>query len=414
MWRAFRSRFRMTLGSFGDVSRTSTSPPDDRARSGRARRMLVLASAVGLGMLALWAAAAYSKEAPSVVKSSPGVDVEGTSISLTPDAPQWKAIKLAKVTPATRHFSDPVPARVRVDETRAARIGTPLDGRVTAVFVELGAHVKAGDRLFSVASGQIADLRTDRMKAAVDLDVARASLERTKVMVAARATAGKEELLAEAQEKQAELALRLADSKIASLKIAPRADNEFVVSAPRDGFVVEKHVLAAQQVNHDGEPLLMIADLSTVWVVAEVFETDSVGLSTGTTCTVVLPSRPDLTLESKVESVSSVVDPERHTVGVRVVVPNPEGTMRPNVYAQMRCELDPPPGLVDVPASAVVSNGAKQYVYVQEQSGRFVRRPIVAGSVREGTVPVSEGLAAGDVVVEEGAILLDNQIELSN
>ena len=88
--------------------------------------------------------------------------------------------------------------------------------------------------------------------------------------------------------------------------------------------------------------------------------------------------------------------------------------MRPNVYAQMRCDLDPPAGVVDVPASSVVSNGAKQYVYLQEQSGRFVRRPIVAGSVREGTVPVSDGLAAGDVVVEDGAILLDNQIELSN
>src|SRR5215471_16739006 len=100
MCRAFRTEIPMTLGSLGDVTRHSTSPPDDRARSSRARRMLVLASAVGLGILALWAAAAYSKEAPSVVRSAPGVDVEGTSISLTPDAPQWKAIKLAKVTPA--------------------------------------------------------------------------------------------------------------------------------------------------------------------------------------------------------------------------------------------------------------------------------------------------------------------------
>jgi RND family efflux transporter MFP subunit len=206
----------------------------------------------------------------------------------------------------------------------------------------------------------------------------------------------------------------VAGSKIASLKISSPTENEFVVTAPRDGFVVEKHVLPAEQDSRGGDTLLMIADLSTVWVVAEVFETDSVGLADGTACRITLPSRPDLTLEANIDSVASVADPERHTVAVRVVVPNTDGTLRPNVYAQMRCSLAPPGGTVDVPASAVVSNGAQQYVYLQEKSGRFVRRPIVAGSVREGILPVSEGLRSGDVVVEQGAILLDNQIELSN
>jgi RND family efflux transporter MFP subunit len=384
------------------------------SRKSKTRRIVGTASAIGVGIVAVWAAAGYSKEPPPASRSAPGVAVEGNSIALTPDAPQWKTIKLATVVPSGKHWSDSVPARVRVDETRAARVGAPLSGRVTAVFVEVGQEVKAGDKLFAVASADIADLRADRMKTEVDLEVARASLERIKALVAAQAAAGKDQLAAEAQAKQAELAVRLADAKIASLKISSPADNEFFVTAPRDGVIVEKHVLPAEQIRRDGDSLLMIADLSMVWVVAEVFETDSVGLTVGTPCKITLPSRPDLALEAKVHSISSVVDPERHTVAVRVVVPNADGTMRPNVYSQMRCALEPPPGMVEVPASAVVSNGAVQYVYVQEQSGHFVRRAIVAGSVREGTLPVSGGLKAGDVIVEQGAILLDNQIELSN
>lgn len=384
------------------------------APSKKMHRLLGAVAALAFVIVAICAAAGYSKEAPSPPRSAPGVAVEGESISLTPDAPQWKTIKLATVAPAGKHWSDPVPARVRVDETLAARIGAPLGGRVSGVFVEIGQHLKKGEPLFSVASGEIADLRADRAKAEVDLAVARTALDRVKALVAAQATAGKELLAAEAQEKQAELAVRVAGSKIASLKISSPSENEFVVTAPRDGFVVEKHILPAEQVSRDGDTLLMIADLSRVWVVAEVFETDSVGLSEGTTCQITWPSRPDLALEANVDSVSSVVDPERHTVAVRVIVPNSDGTLRPNIYAQMRCSLTPPPGTVEVPATAVVSNGAKQYVYLQEKSGRFVRRPIVAGSVREGILPCSEGLRAGDVVVEQGAILLDNQIELSN
>src|SRR5262249_7547485 len=159
-------------------------------------------AAVAFVLLAIFAAAGYTKEAPPPSRSAPGVAVDGESISLTPDAPQWKTIKLATIVPAGKHWSDPAPARVRVDETRAARVRAPLSGRVTGVFVEIGQRLKKGDKLFSVASGEIADLRADRAKAEVDLEVAHASYERVKALVAAQATAGKELLAAEAQQKQ--------------------------------------------------------------------------------------------------------------------------------------------------------------------------------------------------------------------
>jgi hypothetical protein len=93
---------------------------------------------------------------------------------------------------------------------------------------------------------------------------------------------------------------------------------------------------------------------------------------------------------------------------------NADGRLKPNIFAQMRFAVAPIPGSSEVAASALVSDGAKQFVYVQTAEGRFTRREVVAGSAREGRVPILKGLSAGEVVVEEGAILLDNQVALAH
>ena len=108
-----------------------------------------------------------------------------------------------------------------------------------------------------------------------------------------------------------------------------------------------------------------------------------------------------------------MVDPNRHTLPIRVGLANATGLLHPNVYARVRFALSPRrAGTLEVSASALVSDGEHQYVYVQDPSGRFARREVTTGSAREGRVPVLSGLARGETVVEEGAILLDNQISL--
>jgi len=341
------------------------------------------------------------------------MQVGDDNVTLAADAPQWKVLRLGVVAAATTHWSDPVPARVKIDETRASKVGSPLSGRVTQVFVELGQPVKTGDALFTVASPDIAGLRGEREKAAVDLDVAKGTLERVKAMVTARAVAAKDEIEADQTYRQAQLSLRLAHNKLASLKVSSRAENEFTVVSPREGIVVEKNILPAQQVSVESG-LVGVADLSQVWVVAELFEADAVGILVGTPTKLSSPSMPELAIEAKVDMVSSVVDPTRHTVPVRVRIDNEKRLLKPNIFAQMRFAVEPPTGSGEVAASALVSDGAKQYVYVQTDHGRFTRREVVAGSVREGKVPILSGLKPGEVVVEEGAILLDNQIALSH
>jgi cobalt-zinc-cadmium efflux system membrane fusion protein len=376
------------------------------------QRLTSLGIAIFASALAIFAAVSFHRKAPPEASAAPGMKVVGNSVSLVSGAPQWKVLKLGSVVAPTERWSDPYPARFKVDEAFASKVGSPLAGRVTSVFIELGQTVKAGQPLFAIASPDIAELRAGQQKAAVDLDVAKAAYERIKTMVEARALPAKDEIESDQQLRQAELSLKLAQTKLSSLKVSSTGDNEFKVLAPRDGVIIEKAVLPSQHVDND-DTLVSIADLDAVWVVADLFEADAVGLSTGMKARVTSPSLPGFSADADVERVSSVVDPERHTVGVRVKLANADGRIRPNTFAEVRFLSAAASGSTEIAASALVSDGPKQYVYVQDSPGHFVRRDVVAGAVRDGRISIVSGLKAGEQVVEQGAVLLDNQIDLS-
>jgi cobalt-zinc-cadmium efflux system membrane fusion protein len=376
------------------------------------KRLGSLGIAVFASALAIFAAISFHRKPPPESTAPAGMKVGADGLSLTSGAPQWKVLKLGQVVSPSERWSDPYPARFKVDEAFASKVGSPLSGRVTNVFIELGQPVKAGQPLFAVASPDIAELRAGQQKAAVDLDVAKAAYERIKAMVEARALPAKDEIESDQQLRQAELSLKLAQTKLSSLKVTSSGENEFKVLAPRDGAIIEKAVLPSQHVDSD-DTLVSIADLDAVWVVADLFEADAVGLSTGMRARVTSPSLPGFSADADVERVSSVVDPERHTVGVRVKLSNADGRIRPNTFAEVRFLSASAQGTTEIAASALVSDGAKQYVYVQDTPGHFVRRDVTAGAVRDGRISVVSGLKPNETVVEQGAVLLDNQIDLS-
>jgi RND family efflux transporter MFP subunit len=318
-------------------------------------------------------------------------------------------VKVAAAAAAQPHWSDPVPARIVFDEAHASRLGSPLAGRVTQISVDRGQRVAAGAPLYTVASPGLAELRAEREKAAVQLATARVNLDRTQALVEGQSLPGKELLAVVQQVAEAELAVRLADQKLASLKVVGAGETAFTVTAPRDGVVVEKNLSVGQEIDASSGTVMAIADLSVVWVVADLFENDAGGVAAGAK---VLVTASSIELEGVVAQVSAIVDPERHTVPVRVKLANPTGALRPNAYAQIRL-FDATPAAVALPAAAVLSDGVHNYVYVQT-AGAFVRREITAGSSSGGVVPVMSGLAPGESVVVQGAILLDNQIQLDN
>ena len=389
-------------------------PPSEPAFRFRPTTRVGVVLAVVVSVATIWGSSRFVRKALPAAQVQAGLTIDHGTIAIAPDAPQWQVLELETAKSISSTWTDAVPAFVKVDEAKAARIGVPLAGRVTQVFVELGQPVEKGAPLFAVASPDLAALEVEQSKAKVDVDAAKSVLDRTKAIVEARALPEKEATAAAQQLHQSELSLNVAQSKLASLDVTTRSENEFVVHAPRAGRVVEKNVLPGQELAPGSETALMlVADLSTVWVVADLFESDSDGVLPGVPARVTITSLPGVVLDGKVDMVSAVVDAERHTVPVRVRLDNADGRLKPNTYAKMQFQASTPAGSVEVAAGALVSDGSRQYAYVKNAAGRFVKRDVVAGAVRDQRVVVFKGIAPGETVVSKGAILLDNQIDLA-
>ena len=389
-------------------------PPSDPVFRFRPTTKVGVVLAVLVSAATVWASSRFVRKAPPPTQTQTSLTIEHGAVAIAPGAPQWQVLALETAQPIASTWTDAVPAFVKVDETKAARIGVPLSGRVTQVYAELGQLVEKGAPLFAVASADLAALHVEQSKAKVDVESAKNVLERTRAIVEARALPEKEAVAAAQQLRQAELSFGVASSKLASLDITSKSENEFIVHAPRAGRVVEKNVLPGQELTPGAETALMlVADLSTVWVMADLFESDSDGVAPGVLARVTITSLPGVVIDGKVDMVSAVVDAERHTVPVRVRLDNADGRLKPNTYARMQFQASTPAGSVEVAAGALVSNGSRQYAYVKNAAGRFVRRDVIAGAVREQRVVVFKGIAPGETVVAKGAILLDNQIDLS-
>lgn len=337
----------------------------------------------------------------------------GNGIDLPSAAPQWKYIELAVAEAAPPLAALPNPGRVGFDGQRTSAVGTPLAGRIDRVVVRLGDRVEKGARLFSVRSGEMAELERDREMARAQVAVKQKLVERTRDLVRMQATAEKEQLAVEAELKAAELGLQAAQSKVQSLKVAAEGPNLFWVTAPRRGVVVDIDAYANQEVaSGRDKPLVQISDLDEVMVMAYVSEKDSAEVKEGSEVEI-RAQAGSIVRTGKVEHVSDVVDPERRAVEVRIRVANQDRVLRPNSLVEIL--FAPPVGVkrVHVPAGAVVTDGQRSVVFVAKNAQRLERVSVTVGRQREGEVELLAGLEPGTRYVSRGALLLLNEVDLA-
>lgn len=375
----------------------------------RRSRTLVFLGAVAAGSACIALATRYTRAEPQPASDPPGLTFTGSNgITVANDAPAWSSLAVDHPSAAVTMWTDPVSARITFDEARTSRVATPLAGRVTSVYVQSGQAVKKGAPLYTITSSGLAELKSEVAKTDVELKTAQIELDRTKALVDAGSLPGKELVGAQQRVAEAQLAGQLARQKVASLAVANGTDATFTVSAPRDGVVVEKKVAVGMEVDASVGTLVAVADLSSVWVLVDLFEEDVGDIKTGAEAKVVFDGANEVT--ATVDQVSAVVDPDRHTVPVRIHLDNPAGALRPNAHAEVRLKAGTAP--LALPSRAVLSNGRESYVYVVGPGGAMARRTIKIGPSIGDLVPVLDGVTATDKIVVKGAILLDNAIAL--
>jgi cobalt-zinc-cadmium efflux system membrane fusion protein len=356
-------------------------------------------------------------------ETPPGLTVESGGVELGASAPQWRYIDLATASVGPPLPGVPAPARITVDEARSAPLFAPLPGRVERVDVQLGQEVKPGDRLLALRSSTLPELGREEESARAALAVKTSMAERVRDLVQLRAVPEKDLILAEQERREAELNLKAAAGKRRSLRIDAQDDSGlYWVTATRRGTVVERRALVGMEVGPDRtEPLVSVANLDDVIVVADLLERDAAGIKVGQRATITDVALGGEPSQGRVEYVAPMVDPVRRTVGVRVRVPNPGHRLRPNAFAQVNFAADAAGEAerrVVVPSEAVVTDDQKSVVFVRRGAPggktRLERREVQAGRVRDGHTEILSGLHEGESYVARGALLLLNALDLAS
>jgi membrane fusion protein, heavy metal efflux system len=305
-----------------------------------------------------------------------------------------------------------VAARVSADPSQVVRIFPPLSGRILGLRVLPGQEVKKGDVIAQLQSSDIAAARADFEKAKIEVIRADRALTRGKLLLQHEVLSQADYYELEATAQTAHSELERTRQRIHELGFAEDGvSDEVALRAPISGVVLDIGTATGemQRSLDNATTIATIANIDTVWIVGDVFERDLGSVKPGREVEIRVPSYPDLKLSGRIANVGDALDPNTHTLKVRVVLPNPKHMLKADMFATIRV-----PGAlrssVILPATAVLHEGEKTYVFVPNASGGFDQRSVTTGrSFDSGgvkSIEVLTGLNDGDKVVTTGGALL--------
>jgi cobalt-zinc-cadmium efflux system membrane fusion protein len=315
------------------------------------------------------------------------------------------------------------PARVGIDPNRVSRVLLPVAGRIAEVMARLGDRVEQGQAVVTVESpdadaavGAARQAEAAERQAAAALIKAEADAARVKDLLEHGAAAQKDLLAAGNDRAQALAGVETARAvreqalrRIELLGLRPFAFGERVtVRAPIEGTVLELSVAPGEYRTDTAASLMTVADLSRVWVSAEVAEPAIGSIRVGDSVAITLVAFAGQEFTGRVTRIADVVDPQTRTVKVHVQLANPAGRLRPDMFGSMR-HAGTARRVPVLPLAAIVREYGRSMVFVERAPGSFARREVELGA-RAGTrVAVLSGVSVGEHVVVDGAVLLKDR-----
>ncbi len=364
---------------------------------------ICLVPALAAGLAA--GACGRAVDPPASVPASSAGAAASTDIVVPADAP---GVKVAVVRAETVPDYLVVPGRIQADPTRVVRVFPPASGRLATMTVKLGDRVQAGETIAILQSSDIAGARADYQKARIDNERAEHAFERASVLYENQVLAEKEyqEAKADVETSRSELARTL--QRVRMLGADPDgASDRIELTAPRPGVVIDVAASPGELPRSldNASPVCTIADLASVWAIGDVYEKDLAAFRVHAPASISAPAWPDAEWRGEVASLSDTIDPTSRTLKLRVVLPNADHRLKPEMFVSIRVLRSSTPKIV-VPPGAVVHEDGRAWVLVRESGQRYRRRDVTLGRTLDNGVEIASGLNVGDVMVIEGATLL--------
>jgi cobalt-zinc-cadmium efflux system membrane fusion protein len=310
-----------------------------------------------------------------------------------------------------------VPGRIEVDEQRIARVGASVVGRITRLDAVVGQRVRRGQVLAELSSTELSATQLEFLKSLSRQQLAERSVQRAKQLVEADVIGQAELLRRENELAQAQADLSAARNQLAVLGVSDRTmsrlaatrtvSSESSVLASIDGTVIERHATLGQVVQ-PADSLFLVADLSSVWLVADVPEQNAGLMREGEKVEAEVAALPGRVLKGTVSFVAATVNPATRTVRVRMDLANPDREYKPAMLATVSIRGKPVRKRT-VPASAIVREDNHDYVFVETAPGKYQLRRVDVGGEHGGQRELLGGLVAEDRIVLDGAFHLNNE-----
>jgi cobalt-zinc-cadmium efflux system membrane fusion protein len=361
------------------------------------------------------------KSEAAIPKTGTEAAVPSGLVVLPAGSPKLDRIRVAPVSMGRFVLGEvTAPSKVEFNPNRVSHVLMPVGGKIRAVLVRLGDSVESGQPLVEIESpdaaaalaaytqaqaqvrqGQSAVLKSER-----DLARLRELNQHGAVALKDVQSAENDMVQAQANLEQAQAGTASALQRLKLLGMDPnKVGAEVFARAPIPGKVVDIAVAPGEYRNDTSASLMTVADLSTVWLSAQVPETQIRNVQIGEAVRAEFAAYPGEVFRARVMRIAETVDPQTRTIKVEAEALNPSGRLRPEMFGQIH-HLHEPSSAPAVPVSAVLQNGAGSVVWVEKSRGVFGERSVALGERASGLMPVISGLSAGERIVVDGVTLL--------
>ena len=352
------------------------------------------------------AAAAPAGDATGKVQK--GAPIEAPPlVEIPPDKQRLIGVKTAPAAIRSLRKTIRTTGRVEFDEKKLTAVSLKIEGWIEKLYVDYtGRYVKKGEPLAEIYSPDLLATQQEYLNA---LKMARKTAPESQGDAVSRMLQKDAEVLLAAARQRLSL-WDISDQQIKALEETGKPVRTMTLYSPATGYVTQKAVVQGMRVM-PGEKLLELADLSSVWMIAEIYEFDLPFIREGQTVTIALQAVPGKTFQAGIEYLYPTLSSETRTAKIRFALANPGNRLKPQMYSDVEIRVDLGHRLV-VPAEAVIDTGERQIVYVDHGEGNFEPREVKLGVRGESDVEVLGGLKQGEKVASSANFLIDSEAQL--
>ena len=341
------------------------------------------------------------------IKPKAAAPKEANIIHYEKNAPQLAYLKNAPAAIGQVPSIEALQGSIVYNDDVTSKITTPIAGRVTKIFAQIGDKVKLGQPLVMIDSPEFGQANADLIKSESDLTLKRQAFDRAKTLYEGEVIAKKEFENAEADLKQTEAEHQRALNRLKNYGVSK--NNNFILSTKVSGVVTERQVNPGSEVNpSNANPLFVVSDPKKLWVNVEIPEKDLDKVHVKQHLKIEASAYPNESFQATVIMISKVLNPDTRRVIVRCSLDNPDEKLKPEMYVYAT-PLDDEATLIHVPNDAVITEGVKNFVFIEKSPGEIEKRLVKVTFQGHKETYLSEGVREGELVIITGTLLLNSE-----